>query len=733
VEFRLFGAVECWVAGERIYVGAAKERCLLAALLLAVGSPVSADSLIMNLWGDSPPGDADGSLRSSISHLRKYLRNTDDEVEIRSVQRTYTLIVDPDTVDVHRFRHLRAQARSIAESGDYERAVSLLREADLISAREALTGLSGDWVERMRVSLGRERHSVAVDQADALLTLGRNSDAIEYLQRLLIRDPLDEAFGERLLVALYRHGQQAEAIRLYHQIAQRLDDSLGTDPGPRLRELYRRIVAQDPTLDLAISRPLRVADHEMLPPVIDDFTGRRGEIAGLVKSASSGSHTIVIEGLPGVGKTSLAIRVAHELEDRYPDGQMFLPLQTHDPRESRLMSPDSVLLALLEKIGVPAKRIPARLDERIALWRQELAGRRIIVVLDDIDNVRQVEPAISANPRCLFLLTSRQALDDLTDADRLSLMPLSSDDATAMFATISGVAPDKHQSAVTELVQTCSGLPLAIRLTAAQMREADSAAATAVALQDELTSAQGQDEKSATSDHLDAVFDSSYRALDQPQAQAFRRLGLHPGADLGLDAARALTGLSPPAFDKVIEVLADQYLIERTEGGRLRCHDLLRRYAYRRARRDDSLGEGRQAVRRLLDYYVQTTGAADRLLYPHRLRRTSEVPRQPRANHQLAAPDEGRRWLEAEWQAVLAAIRYAADYEWPYHAIALADAIAEFISTSGRWEEAEDAYRRALRVARELQIPDAAAQLSTSKRGRKPTLTSMISMASLAA
>src|SRR5579859_6661178 len=330
MEFRVLGPIELWSAGRQRDLGPARERCVLAILLLTPRTVVPAETLIDRLWDTRPPAKARESLSAYLARLRGSLRQAvGDRVQLTGRARGYLLDVDPEAVDLHEFRRLRRQADNLAASGDQERAADLLREADGLWRGPALAGIDGDWVARMRDSLEEERRAALLARVECELALGRHADLVSELHQLLAQYPLDETFIAHQMTALYRSGRPGDALHLYRETRDRLVEEQGTEPGPALAELHQLILRRDPGLAgwaadrlparLPARMPARLPHPDTLPPETVEFVGRGEELRVLTGEQAGTPRACVIEGMPGVGKTALAVRAARLLSGRYPD------------------------------------------------------------------------------------------------------------------------------------------------------------------------------------------------------------------------------------------------------------------------------------------------------------------------------------------------------------------------------------------------------------------------------
>jgi DNA-binding SARP family transcriptional activator len=717
MEFRVLGPIEVWSAGRQRDLGPARERCVLAILLLTPRTIVPAETLIDRLWDTRPPAKARESLSAYLARLRASLRQAvGDDVQLAGRARGYVLDVDPEAVDVHQFRRLRRRADVLAASGDHDQAAALLREADGLWRGPALAGIDGDWVARMRDSLEEERRAAILERVECELALGRHADLVGELHHLLAQYPLDETFIAHQMTALYRSGRPADALSLYRETRSRLVEEQGTEPGPVLSDLHQRILRRDPGLSVQPADPrpapvprqdllpARVPRPDTLPPETAEFVGRDEELSLLVGEQGDAPRVSLIVGMPGVGKTALAIRAAHAIAGQYPDGVLYLNFHSHDPGRPSLDAAEA-LRRLLQLLTGPAARIPETMGERAALWRAQLSRRRTVVVLDDAAVLDQVAPLLPPpDGRSLILVTSRYRMPGLEDAQALNLDVLPVDDAITLFRRIAGGQTGHDDAEVTAVVDLCGRLPLAIQLTAGRLaRDYPPGLGDLVA---ELSRPPARlAGTGVTAMDWVPAFELAYRALEPGHREFFRRLALSPAAQISLPAAVALSGRTLAEAEEAIGGLLDHHLLSPAPSGQFVFHDLIRGYAATCAERDDSSAERRQAIGRLLDYYLHTTDEADRELYPFRRRMPVSVTRPPAAVPALASQQDAADWLEAEWGNVLQAAQYAARHEWKRKCADLVHAVAGFVQVKAHWDEAIAAHTLALQAARDISDP----------------------------
>ncbi|MFA1546450.1 AfsR/SARP family transcriptional regulator [Actinomadura chokoriensis] len=711
MEFRILGPIEVWSSEQRLHLGWAKERCVLAVLLMNPGRPVTSDVLIDRVWDADAPARARDLLYPHVARLRRSLHALGGAVRLEHRSGAYVLEVDPDSIDYQRFRSLRDQARAIADSGHADEAVRLLTEALRLWRGDPLGGVAGRWAAQRRRGMQEELLEAASMRAKLELEQGEHSRIVPELKDLVERFPGDEKPVELLMLALHRDGRTGEALRVYERARQRLAAELGASPNTELRELHRRILTGDPGL-MTPSRTTRPAPPSDLPRDLHTFTGREPELDRLTALAE-GSDTAVtvlaIDGMPGVGKSTLAIHLAHRLAPRYPEGQIFIDLCAHDP-EREPLGPAFALDRLLRTVGVAADRIPPDLDGRAALWRSELAQRRTMLVLDNALGHDQIRLLLPGAPGCLVLITSRRRLAGLDAARTLSLNVLTPEKAALLLIKSAGLAPDADPDAVRTVVRLCGHLPLAVQLIGNRLRHRKSWTVADLA---ERLGGEGRllTEIRAENRELSLAFELSYLGLDSAMRHAFRILSLHPGMDLTAPDAAELLNTDKATAETLLDTLHDHHLIDEPQRGRYRFHDLIREYARQLVASQDAPSVRDDALDRLLGRHISVTADAAHLLFPHRSRSVPE----PTGSSFFSQEGEAREWLQANLDNALRLAHHAAETGRHRAVGLLAAALGGYLETQGYWLEAAELHERAVRAWQRLDEGEGAARALADK------------------
>ncbi len=633
---RLLGEVTAEVRGRAVDLGPARQRCVRAALAVDAGRVVAVDRVVARVWGARVPPRGRATLHSYISRLRQVLAGTQG-VAIVCRSGGYALVAEAagPVVDLHRFRDLRAAAE--AEVDD-EQAARLLTDALALWQGQALTGLDGEWAETERDRLGQERLAVQHDLVDARLRLGKGGDLVIDLAARAAAHPLDERVAGQYMLALHQAGRTADALEHYRQVRARLVGDLGTDPGAVLQDLHGQLLtgrceqeAPGPLVgtephttpdrviaDLPPPRPAACASQ--LPATPRGFVGREEALRVLDAACDEADSSLVVHvltGTAGVGKTALALYWAHRDRARFPGGQLFVNLRAHGAGPP--LTARQALEELLQALEVDPTRRPAGVDGAAAAYRSAVAGKQVLVLLDDAVDASQVRPLLPGTPDCTVVITSRNRLDGLVaheGALQQRLDVLGADDAGAVLGRIIGetrVAAEPQ--AVKDLVALCDGLPLALRIAAAHL-----AAQPNGSIGDYVTPVRGGDRLAALELHGDptaavsAAIELSYAARPDSTRRVFRLLGLVPGPNTSAPAVAALAGIDLPDAERELRDLVAANLVEQPAPGRYALHELLRLYAAARADQD-----GRVPVDRLLAWYASSVDSASDALDPGRV------------------------------------------------------------------------------------------------------------------
>jgi DNA-binding SARP family transcriptional activator/tetratricopeptide (TPR) repeat protein len=719
IRFRVLGPLEVRAGAEWSGVSAPKWRTLLASLLAEPGRVISAERLVDELWGAVPPAGARKLVSGYIRRLRQLTGDPDGRVLVTQAPGYQARVTRAD-LDAGVFEELLAAGRSALAARDAQQARTLLSDALAVWRGPAFADVPLGPLSAAAAGRLEELRLTAVElRIEADMSCGHQAELVPELCMFTAEHPLRERLWHQLMRALQDCARPAEALEAYARARTVIADELGADPGPELQKLHQRILAGDPQ---PASRPRTdgpappsaaasrsAAVPRQLPAAAPYFTGRAGELAALCQlleqpAAAGGGAVAMIGGTAGVGKTALALQCAHQVAGRFPGGQLYLNLRGFDPSGTPVTSAEAVR-RLLDGLEVPPERIPADLDTQAALYRSLLAGRQMIIVLDNAYDPAQIRLLLPGTPGCLVLVTSRTQLTGLaaTEGAHLLTLDLLTDAEAREFLTrrVGIQRAADEPGAVTELARLCARLPLALSIAAARAvaRPGLPLAALAAELRDEHIRLDALDTGDAAAD-IRTVFSWSSQQLSGPAAQMFRLLGAHSGPDITAPAASSLAGLPLARTRQALAELTRAHLITEHAPGRYTLHDLLRAYAAEQARSPDSATGRRAAVLRVLDHYLHTACAASQLLHPYRdpIRLS---PLQARAlPEELADRAQALAWFKAERQVLLAAITQAAREGFNMHAWQLPWAVATFLNWQGYWPELVSAQQSALGAAR---------------------------------
>ncbi|WP_326585776.1 AfsR/SARP family transcriptional regulator [Streptomyces sp. NBC_00481] len=703
----VLGPLRAWRDGAPLDLGPAKRQAVLAALLLRQGAVVSHGQLLDGVWGSEPPASGHKVLASHVNPLRRALdaestRHT--ESLIRSGKGWYRFVVDGIRLDVADLTERGDEALRTKASGDLDTATDQLSAALTLFQGEPLANLPGPYAQAERERLSERRRALRQQRLECLVLLGRFGDALDDVAAETASNPYDESLLALRMRALYGCERQAEALNAYQDMRVRLRDELGVDPGEELRKVYEAVLRHDDASLLGtaasptrtLSKVIPRNDHSAAEPIrpgapgrsahpprdsapsapaelphdAAGFAGRAEELAllhGLLppEQGQGPANTVVISaigGAAGIGKTALAVHWAHQVRDRFPDGQLYVNLHGFDHDREPLKAGEALEL-LLRGLGLVASEIPASDEAQARVYRTLLSGRRLLVLLDNAASAEQVRPLLPGSPSCCVIVTSRNRLGDLVARDGAHAIPLDlllPAEARALLSQTLGTDRlSAEPLAADELIRLCGSLPLALRVAAARM-----AGDPGLRLADLVTEmSEGNRLEALAPDDADnsplrTAFSASYGVLSPAARRLFRLLGLFPGSEFTAEVAAALLDVPLPQARRLIGGLAAAHLIEPSTAGRYRFHDLLREYAQERAQVEETAADRDVALQRLLIWYLHAARAASGTgFFP-------ELPGNLDAGDQQGMPSaaEAAGWLEAEQANLLAVINHAAHH-----------------------------------------------------------------------
>ena len=719
MQVRLLGPVDVIVDGDPRPVRGLRRKAVLAVLALHGGEIVSTGQLTDAVWGRAAPPTAVNTLQSHMSYLRTVLGDKD---AILARPPGYLLDLCDDGTDVREVERLLRQAPQSPEPAE---SVRHLHHALNLWRGRPLADVAGvAWLEEQAERLDLLWLRVKQALSEARLAVGDHVRLVPELEQVTADYPLDERVHEQLMLALYRSGRQADALAVYHRLRHRLAEELGIDPGQALRDLEMAILRQDPALNApaaaaTLAAPL-VPTPAQLPSAVPAFTGRTAELtavdalAGLDVTAPHATGAgpdapatvaiCAVSGTAGVGKTALAVHWAHRVAGLFPDGQLYVNLRGFDPACAAL-DPGQALRGFLDALGVPVTRIPADLDAQAGLYRSLLAGKRVLVVLDNARSAEQVRPLLPGSPGCLAVVTSRDQLAGLvaTEGARpLALDLLTAADARELLVRRLGAARVAGEPAAVEaIIAACARLPLALTIAAARAATSPGFPLAAVAAElHESGSALDSFDGGDLATDVRAVFSWSYHALSAGAARLFRLLGLHPGPDIPVAAAASLAGIAPARARTVLAGLTRAHLLAELAPGRYALHDLLRAYAGELARAQDSESDRQAAVHRVLDHYLHTAHSAAVAMEPFLCPISVGTPSRGTITVEVATSAAALDWFTSEQAALPAAVRLAARAGLGSCAWQLAWILSAYLLRRGCWDDQAAVCRAALDAAR---------------------------------
>ncbi|GAA4959136.1 AfsR/SARP family transcriptional regulator [Actinoplanes utahensis] len=622
LRFRLLGPVQVVDDGRPLPGIAPRHRAVLAYLLLHAGRVIGMERLIDAMWGYDRPETARSQIHATITALRRALRSAGggagpagDEI-LQTRAGGYVVLPQDGQLDVHTFEDLVSGGR--------------FREALDLWDGDALADIHASYVPNARALLTDRRLNAVERLMDSSLEAGEHARIVDELAGLVAANPLRERLAGQLMLALHRSGRQADALAVARSYRTALADEQGLDPGREFAEWERTVLAGSPVAE----------SRNHLPYDIPDFAGRDTELDEIL--AGSPRNIVTIDGMAGIGKTTFAVRAAHRVADRFPDGQLFIDLRANTAGQEPL-SATAALEILLRQSGLTD--IPRGEAERSAMWRTELQRRRVLVLLDNVAGEAHVRPLLPGVSESLMLITSRRRLMDIDGARTLSMEALPPGDATTLFTGIVGERATAEPAAVRDVLDICGNLPLAIRIAAARLRHRPRWTVAYLAGRLRLADLATPERSVA------AAFTVSYEQLDEAGQRMFRLLGTAPGRDIEPHAAAALADLPVPDAEDLLESLLDAHMLVQREQGRYTMHDLLREHAR-------SLAEEDGALMRLLVHYLHRSRAAVRQLYPGNIGDRPGLPPMLTPVEPVDGPGEAIRWLDAERGNIITTVTY---------------------------------------------------------------------------
>ncbi|MFD4638739.1 BTAD domain-containing putative transcriptional regulator [Lentzea sp. NPDC058436] len=563
---------------------------MLAALIVEAGRPVGLGKIVEAVWGEFPPASAVANVHTYVNRLRRDLAEMGLSGSVVTEGGGYLLDVAADELDFARFECLADEARRA--SG----AVALWEEAFALWRGSPLGDVTCfGWLAYEAVRLEEVEVHAREDFADARLAAGQCGAAITELTALVRQTPLREGLWRRLILAQHRAGRRAEALEAYRALREVLVETLGVEPCAQIQELHQEVLRGERT---------ETAPPMQLPPDVEDFVGREGELARLARSLGKPGAVTVITGMAGVGKTALATRVAHEVSGHFGSGQLYVRLGgAAAPRD-----PAEVLAELLVAFGVHPHAVPRDVEARAALYRSQLASRRVLVLLDDAAGMAQVRPLLPGTAGSAVLVTSRVRLVEVAEERTVELDVLDAPCAVRLLASIDA-RTSAEPSAAAEVAHLCGHLPLALRIAGARLaRRAHWTAgrlATRLAAEDTRL-----DELRIDDLEVRASLAPGYDALNPDQQRAFRLLSLLDLPDFPGWVAAPMLGVAVRESEELVDGLVDAHLLETRGDGRYRFHELIRLYGRERAKQHDAVGVRRTALRKLARASLALTAPA---------------------------------------------------------------------------------------------------------------------------
>ncbi|WP_165845349.1 AfsR/SARP family transcriptional regulator [Streptacidiphilus pinicola] len=751
LRFNILGPLEAWAGDRRIELGGPIPRRILAVLLLEPGRLLTVPRLVDSAWPDEPPATASHQVRKAIADLRRRIPGGNRVLVTDGPG--YAIAADTP-LDATEFDTRTRQARSLIQQGRGEEAAALLGSAMALRRGPVLFGIGGGGVIEAAARAMEERHLAVVEQYFELqLAAGESAELIGELREYTGRHPLQENLRGQLMLALFRSGRRAEALAEYGRLREELAEELGIDPDPHVAKLYERILVESPELDAPVpagpkpavapgpvgptrpdtdpasargpgslpdpvpaprttatasgedpTDPKAAGSPRTLPFDLADFVGRDRELRHLLAAAQPDeqrTRIVAIDGMGGTGKTSLAVRAAYLLADQYPDGQLYLDLRGFSPDE-RPVNIGTALEVLLRALGVTQDRIPDDVVGQTLLWQSVLAGRRVLLLLDNAGtDAALVSRLLPTTPGCLVLITSRARLVELDSAEWISIDVLAPSESVRLVAQLLGPQRiEAEPEAARELTHLCGYLPLALRIATARLR--NRRAWTLEYLVERLRDENRKlDELNSGERGVATTLRLSYQVLPESCRRAFRTLSLHPGREFDAYSAAAVLAEDVRDTEDQLEHLLDAHLLQQPEVGRYSYHDLVRSFA--RGLCEEMAAEERAAAaKRLLEYYLTASETACEVLYPGRSRRPTGLDLPPLRQPALFRAEGAQTWFAKEHMTLAIVVDRAVTDGYHRHAVCLSRNVAFYLNAQGNLDEFAALTRTAVQAARHL-------------------------------
>ncbi|MEV0823691.1 AfsR/SARP family transcriptional regulator [Nonomuraea rubra] len=695
VEIGLLGPWQIKLDGQPVRLAGRRRVAVLTRLALDAGRPVSTRQLVADVWGQTSTATAGKQLHIVVSKLRDTLTPG----LITTVPGGYLLDLPREQVDAHSFTLLAGQARMARDRREPGTADELFRRALALWRGRALGELAEPWAQIESRRLEEERLAVFEDHIELRLASGDHHGVVTDLAPHVQAHPLREAPRAQLMLALYRAARPSDALAVYQEGRAAMVEELGLEPGVRLRRLQHAILTRDPSLEPAVPAQAGPIVPAELPADTRSFTARHEEVEWL-REALRHEGVAVVDGPGGVGKSALAVHVAHALAGRFRDGVVYVNLNGATPGLRPLPVPDA-LGHLLRSLGLDGSAVPADPEEAIARYRSLTASSHLLVILDNALDADQVRPLIPAGAGCRTVITSRHALTTLDQARHLQLAGLGDRDAVTLLARIAGPGRVQHEpEAAAQITALCGGFPLAIRIAGARLRARPDWHLSDLAAR--LADATGRLDTLQYDDlAVRAGIAVGHQHLrEEPSghdaARALPLLGLLDTPTHTPAATAALAGWPESRAEAALERLRVARLLEPVGRGRYRFHDLIRLYAREQAAHELSERERAAALRRGLHHYLATVNTATRLVHPQ-VQEPCYGAEQPGVA--LAGAREAREWTGAERDNLLAVTHQAAGSADPDTAIGLALGLHMPFNYRGWVTHLADAHLKAIELA----------------------------------